>query len=89
MIEQELIDKVRNYLNEINLTPENGEISYTGIKKNAPQLDGANKDMHVVSFIIDFNKESAYVEGISAIYIDIKTKKLELLVTPYYMKQIV
>ncbi len=88
MIEQELIKKVRDYLNKIDLIPENNKISYSGIKKDAPQLDGTTKDMHVVSFVIDLNKNSPYIEGISAIYIDVKTKKLKFLLTPYYMKEI-
>ena len=54
MLEQELINKTRNYLNSINLIPERDEISYTGIRKNALQKT-AQRDMHIVSFILDSN----------------------------------
>jgi hypothetical protein len=88
MLEQELINKTRNYLNSINLIPERDEISYTGIRKNALQKDGTKRDMHIVSFILDSNPSSPYVEGISAVFIDVETNELKFLVTPYYMKEI-
>lgn len=88
MLEQELINKTRNYLNSINLIPERDEISYTGIRKNALQKDGTKRDMHIVSFILDSNPNSPYVEGISAVFIDVETNELKFLVTPYYMKEI-
>jgi hypothetical protein len=88
MLEQEFIEKVSVYLEKIYLTPVNGNITYSGIRENAPQADGTTKDMHVMSFVIDFDNDSPYGEKPCAIYIDVITKKLELLVTPYYMDTI-
>lgn len=88
MIESELINKAKEYLNTSDLQPINDEISYTGIRKDAPQLDGSVKDMHIITFVLEFDKESPFGTEICAIYADAETFELEIFITPYEMKHI-
>ena len=88
MLEQELIEKVKQYLSSVNLHPVNNDVSYTGLRKDAPQADGSKKDMNVVSFLIDFDTKSQYGIELCAVYIDASNNELDFLITPYYMERI-
>jgi hypothetical protein len=88
MLEKELIEKVRIYLKKVNISPKDDSIEYLTLKENVPQKDGKLKKMHVIGFLHDFNKDS--IDGVKgcSIYIDVKSKKLSFIVTPYYMEDI-
>jgi hypothetical protein len=88
MLEETLVKKVSEYLEKIKIKPLDGSIEYLKLKKNVPQKNGTEKDMHVIGFLSNFNKENA--DGIKgcSIYIDVKTNDLSFIVTPYYLKEI-
>ncbi|MGH2667448.1 hypothetical protein [Flavobacterium sp.] len=88
MLKQELIKKVKAYLEKEKISSVDNSVEYLALKENVLQKDGSKKKMHVIGFLADFNKDS--VDGIKgcSVYIDAETNKLSFIVTPHYMSDI-
>ena len=88
MLKQELIKKVKKYLEEKNIIPVEGSLEYLTFKKKMIQRDGSKKDMHVIGFLSDFNKSS--IDGVKgcSVYIYASTNELAYIITPYYLHDI-
>ncbi|QQV02683.1 MULTISPECIES: hypothetical protein [Chryseobacterium] len=84
MNEQFLIKKVVDYLKDNNISFQENTVEYCGIKKNV-MVREKTKDMHFVSFCIP--TETNYTQT-SFIFIDIISNKIELLLTPQYIREI-
>lgn len=84
MSEQFLIEKVKKYLKDNDIAFQENTVEYCGIKKSVIMKE-KTKDMHFVSFCTP--TETDYTQT-SFIFIDIVSDKLELLLTPQYMREI-
>ncbi|SHM34367.1 hypothetical protein [Chryseobacterium polytrichastri] len=84
MNEQSLIEKVIDYLKDNDISFQENTVEYCGIKKNV-MIKEKTKDMHFVGFCIP--TETGYTQT-SFIFIDIISNKIELLLTPQYMREI-
>jgi len=88
MLEEELINKASEYLKKEKIYPLENSVEYLLLRKNVPQKNGKTKDMHIIGFLADFNKESDDGVKGGSIYINAETNKLSFIVTPYYMSDI-
>lgn len=84
MNEQSLIKKVIDYLKNNDIAFQENTVEYCVIKKNV-MIKQKTKDMHFVSFCIP--TETNYRQT-SFIFVDIISNKIELLLTPQYMRKI-
>ena len=82
MIEEELIKKVKSYLDENNIFPVKGSLEYNGIRKDVPQLDGSIKTMKVVEYRLQVNQNKYESEQFYYVYIDALTNVLCYILGP-------
>lgn len=80
-MEQQLLKKVKEYLDEKGFDVSLEQLSYSGIRKNTPLFEGkGTKPMHIVSFSIEAIKDNPYSSNIYTVTIDAKTDKLEYII---------
>lgn len=80
-MEQNLLKKVKKYLDDKGFDVGIEQLSYSGIRKNSPLFEGkGTKPMHIVSFSIEAIKDNPYSTNIYTVTIDVKTDKLEYII---------
>ena len=80
-MEQQLLKKVKKYLDDQGFDVSIEQLSYSGIRKDSPLFDGkGTKPMHIVSFSIESIKDNPYSANIYTVTIDAKTDKLEYII---------
>lgn len=82
MIEQELIEKVQDYLLETNTIFVDNSIKYNGFRENFKQIDGSEKSMYVVSFMATISNQQYDSDAFYFVHIDAKTNKLAYIIGP-------
>ena len=89
MNEQEIIEKVRQYLKKEGIIPDEGTLSYSGIREKSPLFDrSGTKPMHIVTYSIELIKDSPTTIDVGFVTVDVETGKLEYLVSGSTLKKI-
>lgn len=83
---KDIEEQVERYLQQKELNYIKRSVVYVGEMKNEKVLDGKQKDVHLIRFQLSVG--SNLENQICYIYADIKTKRLEYLITPHIFKKI-
>lgn len=81
MLEQKLVQRVKNYLEKKEKKYYPNSIEYTGIR-NTKQRDNSFKKMHLVHFMVSISDQQYGGDAFYTVAFDEKTLKMEFVVGP-------
>ena len=81
MIEQELVQRVKKYLEKKEEKYYSNSLEYMGIR-NTKQRDGSFKKMHLVHYMVSISDQQYYSDVFFTVAFDEKTLKMEFIVGP-------
>ncbi|WP_075343117.1 hypothetical protein [Tenacibaculum agarivorans] len=89
MNQQNIIEKVKKYLEKRFNSIDESLISYSGIRQNAPTTNpNERKDLHLTHYSLENIEGNPYITNIYTVAIDVKTEKLEYILGQNIMEKI-
>ena len=88
MIEKELIQKAKDYLDSKKQEYYLESITYKGLREKFKQIDGSEKSVYVVSYMVSTSNQQYDSDVINFIHIDAETKELLYIIGPQYFEKI-
>lgn len=88
MKSEDLIKIVENYLIKNNIRYTDNSLNYKGLRKDMKQIDGSEKSMHVVSFMVKINDNQYDSNAFYFVHIDAQTNKLDYILGPQSFEKI-
>ena len=88
MKEQELIEKVKNYLIKSNSVYVENSIEYVGIRKNYIISNEEPNDYHFLNYDVVADKDNIYSTNSYFVLIDKSSEKISYILGPQSLKKI-
>jgi hypothetical protein len=88
MIEKELIQKVKHYLEKKGEKYYLNSITYKGFRESFKQIDGSERSVYVVSYLVSISDLQYDSDAMFFVHIDAETKKLLYVIGPQSFEKI-
>lgn len=89
LIEEELENKVKDYLEINKINYMKNTISYVGLRENYKMADGKEESLYIVGYQVETIKDTTYGFIEESILIDAKTLTLKYIMNSQAFKKIV
>ncbi len=89
MEEKAILEKVLEYLNQLNFNIVIEDLTYNGIREKSPLFEGnGTKPMHIVNFNKEAIEGNSLTSNIYTVTIDVETSELEYIIGKNIFKKI-
>lgn len=88
MNKDELIDKVKDYLDKKGKKYYPNSLKYKGYRENFKQIDGSEKSVYVISYMVSISNQQYDNDSFYFVHIDAKTYKLAYIIGPQSVEMI-
>ncbi|UMY66466.1 MULTISPECIES: hypothetical protein [unclassified Flavobacterium] len=77
-----LVEKVRKYLDDNNIHYMENSVTFAGHRRDAPQIDGTKRDVYIVTYQVENNKDDPFGYSLYFVNVDYKTRRLLSILGP-------